>query len=119
MTGRSLYTVFHSGDFMTREEQFDDITSASLKAFSFPKAKWKSSPTQTIRVPKVLAKDILKFSVFLDNQYISSTDERFCFLPINKLYLKLDEIQNSKKSLTVGIAKFKLFLTSLVKEHEI
>jgi hypothetical protein len=97
-----------------------DINSISPKVRAFrPKSKWKSSSTQTIRIPKVLAQDILKYALFLDNHYVSTSTEKFCLVPIDKLYLKLDEIQNSKKSLKIGIDKFKEFLIDLVTENEV
>ena len=80
-------------------------------------SKWKNPDTKTIRVPKNLAEDIIKYAFILDN--IHDSNEKFHLLPIEKIYLKLDEIYHSKKSLKRGIDRFKNFIDLLVKESPI
>ncbi len=103
---------------MVRNNQFYEkkktISIHSLNNLKPQVSKWRSSPTKTIRVPIVLADDLIKYAFILDNFY--GSNEQFYLIPINKVFLKLDKIYKSKKSLTAGIDSFKKFLNLLVKE---
>lgn len=92
----------------------------SLKSLSNLKprfSKWKNSATKTIRVPKVLADDLIKYAVILDGLY--GSNEKLYLIPIQRLYSQLDEIYGSKKSLKVGLDRFRAFLATLVEENTV
>jgi hypothetical protein len=113
--GFSLYLIvwLERISFMKKKKKFISIHSLNnLKSQQV--SKWTSSKTKTIRVPIVLAEDLLKYAFVLDNFY--GPNEQFYLIPINKVFLKLDKIYKSKKSLRAGIESFKKFLSLLIKE---
>jgi hypothetical protein len=80
-------------------------------------SKWKNSATKTIRVPKVLADDILRCARILDSFY--GSNEKLHLIPLERVYSQLDKIYNSKKTLKIGIQRVRDFLTVLAEENAI